>query len=208
VMDALNVSRFLVCGHDRGGRVAHRLALDHPTRVRKLCVIDIAPTLDMYNATDMAFARAYYHWFHLIQPSPLPERMIGATPEAARDYLHAKLGGWGSAGLGFIEPQALAEYERCFPKPEAIHSACEDYRASAGIDLNHDRDNRARGDKLQCDLLVIWGQRGVVNKFFHPVELWQAQCAGTVSGLALPAGHFIPEELPLDTAAALQTFFT
>ena len=207
VMDALNVSSFFLCGHDRGGRVAHRLALDHPTRVRKLCVIDIAPTLDMYNATDMAFARAYYHWFHLIQPSPLPERMIGATPEAARDYLHAKLGGWGSAGLGFIEPQALAEYERCFVKPEAIHSACEDYRASAGIDLDHDRESRARGEKLACDLLVLWGDRGVVNKLFRPLELWQAQCAGTVSGQAMAAGHFIPEELPQATAAALQAFF-
>ena len=207
VMDALNVSSFFLCGHDRGGRVAHRLALDHPTRVRKLCVIDIAPTLDMYNATDMAFARAYYHWFHLIQPSPLPERMIGATPEAARDYLHAKLGGWGSSGLGFIEPQALAEYERCFPKPEAIHSACEDYRASAGIDLDHDRESRARGEKLACDLLVLWGDRGVVNKLFRPLELWQAQCAGTVSGQAMAAGHFIPEELPQATAAALQAFF-
>ena len=207
VMDALNVSSFFLCGHDRGGRVAHRLALDHPTRVRKLCVIDIAPTLDMYNATDMAFARAYYHWFHLIQPSPLPERMIGATPEAARDYLHAKLGGWGSAGLGFIEPQALAEYERCFVKPEAIHSACEDYRASAGIDLEHDRESRARGEKLACDMRVLWGDRGVVNKLFRPLELWQAQCAGTVSGQAMAAGHFIPEELPQATAAALQAFF-
>jgi len=155
----------------------------------------------------MALARAYYHWFHLIQPSPLPERMIGATPEAARDYLHAKLGGWGSAGLDFIEPQALSEYERCFVKPEAIHSACEDYRASAGIDLDHDRESRARSEKLACDLLVLWGERGVVNKFFRPIELWQAQCAGTVSGQAMAAGHFIPEELPQSTATALHAFF-
>ena len=207
VMDVLGARRFFLCGHDRGGRVAHRLALDHPEKVAKLCVIDIAPTLDMYNATDMAFARAYYHWFHLIQPWPLPERMIGATPEAARDYLHAKLGGWGSGGLESIEPQALAEYERCFLKPEAIHGACEDYRASAGIDLAHDRENRARGDKIACDTLVLWGERGVVNRLFQPLELWQAQCAGTVTGQALPAGHFIPEELPAETAAALKAFF-
>ena len=212
VMDALNVDTFFLCGHDRGGRVAHRLALDHPTRVRKLCVIDIAPTLDMYDGTDMAlpymdFARAYYHWFHLIQPAPLPERMIGATPQAARDYLHAKLGGWGSAGLSFIEPQALAEYERCFIQPEAIHSACEDYRASAGLDLAHDRESRARGEKLACDLQVLWGERGVVHRFFKPLALWQAQCAARVSGHTLPAGHFIPEELPLDTATALLAFF-
>jgi len=204
VMDQLGVQRFFLCGHDRGARVAHRLALDHPEKVAKLCVIDIAPTLDMYNATDMAFARAYYHWFHLIQPWPLPERMIGGNP---KDYLHSKLGGWGSAGLGYIEPQALAEYERCFCTPEAIHSACEDYRASAGIDLEHDRESRAHGQRIACDTLVLWGERGVVNKLFKPLELWRAQCSATVTGQALPAGHFIPEELPAETAAALRAFF-
>jgi len=204
VMDLLGLQRFFLCGHDRGGRVAHRLALDHPEKVEKLSVIDIAPTLDMYNATDMAFARAYYHWFHLIQPWPLPERMIGGNP---MDYLHSKLGGWGSAGLGYIEPQALAEYERCFCTPEAIHSACEDYRASAGIDLEHDRESRAHHQRIACDLLVLWGERGVVNKLFKPLELWQAQCNATVTGQALPAGHFIPEELPEETAGALRRFF-
>lgn len=203
VMDALGVADFYLCGHDRGGRVAHRLALDRAARVKKLCVIDIAPTLDMYNATDQRFATYYYHWFHLIQPSPLPEMMIGAN---ARPYLHAKLGGWGSQGLGYIEPQALAEYERCFCRAESIHTACEDYRASAGIDLDHDRESRARGDKLACDLHVLWGARGVVHKLFEPLALWQAQCAGQVTGQALPAGHFIPEELPAETAQALQTF--
>ena len=205
VMDALSRDRFLLCGHDRGGRVAHRLAVDHPGRVDKLCLIDIAPTLDMYNATNMAFASAYYHWFHLIQPSPLPETMIGGNPVA---YLHAKLGGWGSSGLSYIEPEALSEYERCFCTPDAIHAACEDYRASAGIDLVHDRESRARGDKIACDTLVLWGERGVVQKLFDPLALWQAQCSGIVSGRAMPAGHFIPEELPLETAHALMQFFT
>jgi haloacetate dehalogenase len=205
VMDQLGASRFFLCGHDRGGRVSHRLALDHAEKVERLCLIDIAPTLDMYNATDMAFARAYYHWFHLIQPWPLPERMISGN---AKDYLNAKLGGWGSSGLGYIEPQALAEYERCFCTPEAIHGACEDYRASAGIDLEHDRESRARGDKIACDLLVLWGERGVVNKLFKPVDLWQAQCAGRVTGQAMPAGHFIPEELPPAIAATLRDFFS
>jgi haloacetate dehalogenase len=204
VMDTLGAHRFFLCGHDRGGRVAHRLALDHPEKVERLCVIDIAPTLDMYNATDMAFARAYYHWFHLIQPWPLPERMIGGNP---KDYLHAKLGGWGAKGLAHIEVQALAEYERCFCNADAIHSACEDYRASADIDLEHDSESRARSAKIACDMLVLWGERGVVNKLFKPLELWQAQCTGQVSGVALPAGHFIPEELPHPTAAALQAFF-
>ncbi len=204
VMDALGHARFFVCGHDRGGRVAHRLAVDHPERVLRLCVIDIAPTLDMYAATDMAFARGYYHWFHLIQPSPLPEPMIGGNP---LPYLHAKLGGWGSGGLAHLEPQALAEYERCFTRPDAIHSACEDYRASAGIDLEHDRQSREMGERIACDTLVLWGDRGLVNRLFKPLALWQAQCAGRVSGQAVAAGHFIPEELPQETADALWSFF-
>ena len=203
VMDTLGIAAFALCGHDRGGRVAHRLALDHPARVRRLCVIDIAPTLDMYARTDFDFARAYYHWFHLIQPTPLPELMIGGNPHA---YLHAKLGGWGSGGLGHIEPRALAEYERCFCRDEAIHTACEDYRASAGIDLEHDRESRARGHKIACDTLVLWGAHGVVQRLFDPLALWQAQCAASVTGCAMPAGHFIPEQLPDETAAALRAF--
>jgi haloacetate dehalogenase len=205
VMDALGVASFHLCGHDRGGRVAHRLALDHAPRVRKLCVLDIAPTLDMYDATDMAFARAYYHWFHLIQPAPLPETMIGANAKA---YLHAKLGGWGTGGLGYIEPEALAEYERCFCRAESIHAACEDYRASAGIDLEHDRESRARGERVACDMRVLWGERGVVHRLFQPLALWQAQCAGQVGGATLPTGHFLAEEQPQATAAALKAFFS
>ena len=205
LMHGLGHERFLLCGHDRGGRVSHRLALDHPQAVDKLCLIDIAPTLDMYAATDMRFARAYYHWFHLIQPYPLPETMIGGC---ARDYLHAKLGGWGSNGTAYIEPQALAEYERNFCTPEAIHSACEDYRASAGIDLEHDRAARAAGQKIECDMLVLWGERGVVHRLFDPLALWQAQCTGHVQGQAMLAGHFIPEELPAETAATLRAFFS
>jgi haloacetate dehalogenase len=203
LMDALGVARFAVCGHDRGGRVAHRLALDHPGRVSGLCVIDIAPTLDMYAATDMAFAKAYYHWFHLIQPAPLPETMIDGNPLA---YLHHKLGGWGTGGLVQIEPQALSEYERCFVLLGTMHSICEDYRASAGIDLDHDRESRALGEKIACDTLALWGERGVVQRLFEPLELWQAQCSGQVSGHAMPAGHFIPEELPEATADALAEF--
>lgn len=212
VANALGIDDFYLCGHDRGGRVAHRLALDHPARVRKLCLIDIAPTLDMYERTDMAFARAYYHWFHLIQPAPLPELMIGGN---ARAYLYNKLGGWGTAPaaesaaavrLPHIEAQALAEYERCFCRAESIHSACEDYRASAGIDLDHDRTSRTRGERIACDTLVLWGERGVVHRLFEPLALWQARCSALVTGHALPAGHFIPEELPEVTADALRAF--
>ena len=211
LLDQLGVDCFFLCGHDRGGRVAHRLALDHASRVKKLCVIDIAPTLDMYARTDMAFARAYYHWFHLIQPEPLPELMISGN---ALRYLHAKLGGWGGQGLNCIEPEALAEYERCFGNPAlnerglpaAIHSACEDYRASADVDLTHDQVSRDQGQKIACDMQVLWGEKGVVNRLFSPLALWQAQCAGQVSGQAVPAGHFIPEELPELTASALQAW--
>ena len=238
VMQHHGFTRFGVLAHDRGARVAHRLALDWPTCVKALCVIDICPTLDMYARTDMEFARAYYHWFHLIQPAPLPETMISGAPQA---YLHHKLGGWNypaagnatatatasadtattaataaaspasapppHAPLGFIEPEALAEYERCFCRPQAIHSACEDYRASAGIDLVHDRASREHGERIACTTLVLWGQRGVVQRMFNPMVLWQAQCAAKVSGEALLAGHFIPEELPETTAWALSDFF-
>jgi haloacetate dehalogenase len=204
VMDQLGISQFGLCGHDRGGRVAHRLALDHPGQVSKLCVIDIAPTLDMYAATNFEFAQAYYHWFHLTQPEPLPETMIGGNPLA---YLHHKLGGWGTGGMAHLEPAALAEYERCFIKPETIHAVCEDYRAGASIDLVLDQASRAAGQKIACDTLVLWGDKGVVNRLFAPLQLWQAQCAGTVTGQVLDAGHFIPEELPQETADLLKEFF-
>ncbi|HUR88589.1 MAG TPA: alpha/beta hydrolase [Ramlibacter sp.] len=204
VMAALGHREFFVCGHDRGARTAHRMALDHPQSVSKLALIDIAPTLDMYDATDMTFARYYYHWFHLIQPAPLPEAMIGGN---CKLYLHTKLGGWGGKGSGFVEPEALAEYERCFCRAETLHAACEDYRASAGIDLDHDRESRAKGEKIACDTLVLWGERGIIGQLFDPLALWQAQCAGKVEGRSLAAGHFIPEELPQDTAQALLAFF-
>jgi len=202
LMRTLGHTTFAVCGHDRGGRVAHRLALDHPGAVTKLCLLDIAPTLDMYAATDMAFAKAYYHWFHLIQPEPLPERMIGGDPLG---YLRAKLGGWGSAGAAFMEPEAVAAYEAAFV-PATIHAMCEDYRAAAGLDLDHDRASRAAGEKIRCDLHLLWGERGVVHKLFDPMALWQAQCAGPVTGRAVPSGHYIPEERPDDVAAVLRAF--
>ena len=209
LMAHLGFATYGVVGHDRGARVAHRLALDHAASVAKLSVIDIAPTLDMYDATDMHFASAYYHWFHLIQPAPLPERMIGAD---AAFYLNWTLGGWGAStttrGTDYIEPEALREYHRCFCTPQAIHAACEDYRASASIDLEHDRASRAAGQKVGCDMLLLWGERGVVNRLFEPLALWRAQCSGTVAGQLLSAGHFIPEEQPEATAQALREFFS
>jgi haloacetate dehalogenase len=203
LMRGLGHERFLVAAHDRGARVAHRLAVDHPAQVVRMCLMDIAPTLDMYQATDFDFAQAYYHWFFLTQKTPLPERLIAGDPLF---YLHACLGGFGSQGLGHIEPRALADYERCFG-PETIHAACEDYRASAGIDLDHDRASRQAGERIDCDLLVLWGERGVVHRQFDPLALWRAQCSRTVSGEPMPSGHFIPEERPEETAERLLRFF-
>jgi haloacetate dehalogenase len=203
LMQSLGHARFGLVGHDRGGRVAHRLAVDHPQAVKQLCMIDIAPTLDMYAATDMRFASAYYHWFMLIQPSPVPERLIGGDPLF---ILHTTLGGLGADDMGYIEPQALADYERCFAQPETLHAMCEDYRASAGIDLEHDRASRAAGQRIGCDTLVLWGTRGVVNRLFKPLELWQAQCAGRLSGEVIESGHFVPEEAPDAVAQALLGF--
>jgi len=204
LMTQLGHAQYGVAGHDRGARVAHRLALDFPAAVQRLAVLDIVPTKDMYDSTDQRFARAYYHWFFLIQPAPNPERMIGHDPA---HYARWKLGGWGAGGHAFYEAEAMAEYLRCFSRPEAIHGACEDYRASAGIDLEHDSESRRRADRVACDLLVLWGQRGVIQALFDPLALWRAQAAGAVTGQALPAGHFLAEELPQEIAALLLDFF-
>jgi haloacetate dehalogenase len=207
-LDALTLMRelghgeFFVCGHDRGGRVAHRLALDHPQSVRKLVLLDISPTLTMYERTTMEFARSYYHWFFLIQPAPLPETLIGAAPSF---YLRAKLGGWGSEGLAPFDALALAEYERCFADPATLHAMCEDYRAAATIDLAHDRADAER--RIDCPVHVLWGERGVVQRLFTPLADWQAKCAHEVSGHALPTGHYIPEERPDLLADELEAFF-
>ena len=204
LMSGLGHPRFFVAGHDRGARVAHRLALDHADRIERLALIDIVPTLDMYERVDMRAAIGYYHWFFLIQPAPLPERMIGGDPAF---YLRWTLASWGSDGLGHIEPEALAEYERCFCRADAIHATCEDYRAGASIDLEHDRASRTANEKIACDLYLLWGSRGLVGKRFDPLALWRARAAGRVEGAAMEAGHFIPEELPDDTARRLRDFF-
>jgi haloacetate dehalogenase len=204
LMTGLGHKRFFVAGHDRGARVAHRLALDHADRIERLALIDIVPTLDMYELVDMRAAIGYYHWFFLIQPAPLPERMIGGDPGF---YLRWTLASWGSNGLGYIEPEALAEYERCFCRADAIHAACEDYRAGASIDLEHDRASRSADEKIACDLYLLWGTRGLIGKRFDPLALWRARAAGRVEGAGMEAGHFIPEELPDDTARRLRDFF-
>ena len=199
VMAALGFEKFAVVGHDRGARVGHRMALDHPERVSKLAVLDIAPTLAMYERTDMAFARAYYHWFFLIQPYDLPERLIGADPDY---YLEKKLGKW-SQSAGCFDAAALAEYQRCFRDPATIHATCEDYRAAAGIDLDHDRADLDR--KLACPLLVLWGAKGVIERSYPVLEIWRER-AREVRGKALPCGHFLAEEAAAETLAELVQF--
>ena len=200
LMEALGHSRFAVVGHDRGGRVAHRMARDHRERVTRLCVLDISPTLTMYENTTKAFATAYYHWFFLIQPAPFPETLIGHDPKY---YLPWRSGGRHGNALPYTAPEAITEYERCFSDPAAIHASCEDYRAAASIDLEHDRADLA--DKIRCPLLVLWGEKGVVNRLFKPIEDWSA-VATDVRGKALPSGHFIPEEVPELLLAELLPF--
>jgi haloacetate dehalogenase len=199
VMRALGFERFFLAGHDRGGRVSHRLALDHPDAVRKLAVLDIAPTKAMYEQTDMGFARAYYHWFFLIQPAPFPETLISASREF---YLRNGL----RAGPDTFEPHAWAEYLRCFDSA-TVHATCEDYRAAASIDLEHDRTDEAEGNKIQCPLLVLWGKNGVIEKHFRPIDNWK-KVAIDVRGHALPAGHYLAEEVPELIHTELIDFFS
>jgi haloacetate dehalogenase len=191
LMQSLGHPRFAVLAHDRGARGAHRLAADHPGAVSRLALLDIAPTLAMYEQTTEAFARAYWHWFFLIQPAPLPERLIEADPGA---YLRDVMGRR-SAGLAPFDPRALAEYERCLRLPGAAHGLCEDYRAAAGIDLAHDRADRDAGARLGMPLLALWGAQGVVDRCFRPLDEWR-RVADDVRGGPLPCGHYIAEEAP------------
>ena len=200
LMSALGHDSFMVAGHDRGGRVAHRLARDHGERVSRLAVLDIAPTAAMYGQTDMRFATAYYHWFFLIQDAPLPETMIGHDPEF---YLRSKCGQWGCTA-GAITDAAFADYLRCFSRPETIHSMCEDYRAAATIDLQHDAADADR--KLSMPVLAIWGEEGFVGGNYDVVTEWH-HVAEDVTGTAVPGGHYCAEEAPDETFDALSRFF-
>ena len=199
VMRALGFSRFQAAGHDRGGRVLHRLCLDHPEAVERAAVLDIGPTASMYAHTDKAFATAYFHWFFLIQSRDLPERMIGADPDG---WLERLFGTW-SRRPGVFTDDAVAEYARCFRDAACIAATCEDYRAAATIDLEHDSADAEK--RVTCPLLVLWGAEGVVGKMFDALALWREK-ATDVRGRALPCGHFLPEEAPQETLAALQKF--
>jgi haloacetate dehalogenase len=191
VMQRFGYESFQVLAHDRGARIAHRLAADHSARVERMMLLDIAPTLAMYGNTSEAFATAYWHWFFLIQPPPLPEALIESDPVR---YLHSVMGKR-HAGLKAFAPEALAEYERCIKIPGTAQAICEDYRASAGIDLVHDRADIAAGRQLQQAVRVLWGDHGTVGKCFDVLALWRER-ASNVSGRGLPCGHYIAEEAP------------
>ena len=200
VMESLGYIAFHVVGHDRGGRVGHRMARDHGRRVRSLTVLDISPTLKMYQSTTMQFARGYFWWFVLIQESPLPERMIGADPTG---YLLRHIGR-GRSKLKYFDRRAMVEYLRAFRDPRTIHATCEDYRASATIDLVHDKQDLKR--KIRMPLLALWGRQGVIEALFDCLKDWR-EVATDVRGRALQCGHFIPEEKPDELVAELRRFW-
>jgi haloacetate dehalogenase len=202
LMRTLGHERFLLCAHDRGARVGHRMCLDHPAAVQKAVFLDIAPTLAMYERTTMEFAQAYWHWFFLIQPYPLPEGLLEPDPE----FFVRRVMSRGPKGADLFDPAALAEYIRCAKLPGTLHAICEDYRAAASIDLEHDRADRAAGRKVECDLRVFWGSQGVIERCFDAVALWR-EAAHKVEGKSLPCGHYIPEEAPQELLAELQAFF-
>ncbi len=202
LMESLGHRRFQVVAHDRGARVAHRLALDHPERVQKLAVLDIIPTLEHFERADMAFGLGYYHWFWFAQPHPFPENIISASPET-----------WFRAHTsrepkddGFFDTSALADYLAHVRQPDMIRGMCEDYRAAATIDLEHDRASRAAGVKVQCPLLALWGAKGKIPQWYDALAVWRQYAAGPVSGGSVPSGHYLAEEAPQDVLRWLDGF--
>lgn len=202
VMATLGHERFDLVGHDRGARVAHRLAIDHPDRVGRLAVLDIVPTLEHFERADMAFGLGYYHWFWFAQPHPFPETVISAAPEA-----------WFRAHTSrepkppdFFHPRAYADYMAAVRTPEMVRGMCEDYRAAATIDLDHDRISRTAGDRIRCPLLVLWGEKGKIGRWYDPMAVWRSYAAGPVEGRAVATGHYLAEEDPAGVIAALRGF--
>jgi haloacetate dehalogenase len=202
LMEALGHPRFSIAGHDRGGRVAYRLALDRPERVARVAALDILPTFEVWQRMNRDAAMRSYHWLFLAQPAPLPEQLIGRDPDF---YLLHLLNRWAGAPAA-LDPASIAEYARHFRKPSVIEATCEDYRAGATVDLEHDRADRASGRRLSCPLLVLWGRRYLAGQAASPLDVWRSW-AGDVREVALECGHFLAEEEPQGCADALNGFF-
>jgi len=200
LMRSLGHATFRVAGHDRGARVAHRMALDHPECVTRLALLDIVPTLEHFERADMAFGLGYYHWFWLAQPHPFPERLISADPEFwFRHHTNRE-----PKGDGFFHPEARADYLAAIANPETVRGICEDYRAATTIDLVHDRETRASGLKITCPLTVLWGRKGKIEKWYDPLAIWRSYAAGPVTGHGLDTGHYLAEEAPDAVADVLE----
>ena len=199
VMENLGFNSFSVVGHDRGARVTHRMLIDHKSLIQKAVVMDIVPTLTMYEETDRDFAYNYYHWFFLTQPFDLPEKLLGSDPKY---YLQKKIKSWGKNNT-FVTEKAFKEYLRCFSNPKTIHASCEDYRASNSIDLEHDREDY--GTKIENPLLVLWGADAFVGTHYNVVKEWE-KYAKNIQGMSVPGGHYIPEEAPKETTKILNSF--
>lgn len=202
LMEALGHGQFFVAGHDRGARVAARLVADAPTRVHRAMFLDIAPTLDMYTQTNREFATSYWHWFYLIQPAPLPETLIGDNPRA---YVEGVMGAR-HAGLAPFPSEVIDHYVAGFTGAGRAAGACEDYRAAAGIDLDHDRLDRLEGRLIEPPIRVLWARHGVIERLFEPLTLWEA-LARDVSGRSVDCGHYIPEEAPDEVIEEMLAFF-
>ncbi|MFC9663981.1 alpha/beta fold hydrolase [Nocardia sp. NPDC127606] len=203
LMTALGYDRFAIVGHDRGARVAHRLCLDHSDRVERAAVLDIAPTRHVFANVDRALATVYDHWFFLAEEPDLPEVLIGGAPEY---FLRRKLDQWSGPDAVFDEA-AVSEYVRCFSDPETIRASCEDYRAAASVDLEHDEIDAAAGRRITCPLLVLWGAQGFVGTRYDVLEVWR-RYADDVRGHSVDSGHFLPEEVPSQTIDALRGFLS
>lgn len=204
-MGSLGYDRFAYVGHDRGARVGYRLALDHPGRLSRLAVLDIVPSAEMWRGMNAARAMAVYHWMFLAQPAPLPERLIGHAPLA---YLDHTLASWTKAkSLEAFDPRALAHYRAFFAEPARIHACCEDYRAGATLDWRHDEADLVAGRRIDAPLLALWGAAGLPAQGENPLDVWR-RWAPHAQGRAIDAGHFLPEEAPEATAAALAEFLS
>lgn len=202
LMSTLGHQRFSVAGHDRGGRVAYRLALDHPDVVERLAVLDIIPTGEAFQRGGREFGLGLYHWYFLAQPAPLPEKLIGADPEWFWRW-HTNRG----PDASFFDTDAVADYLACFRDPETIRGICDDYRAGATIDFEHDLADMEAGRRIQCPLLVLWGGLSKPQDWYDTLDVWRAW-ADDVRGRALPCGHYLPEEAPEETARELLAFFS